>query len=233
VPFSGLEPAPKPQAIAKALHVETSVIQVNLTRREGLLGLSTEFLFQQASLFAEIASNTAFYSTLALLIYGLVLFPNIKDFININTIQIFLSRNHVPTLLAETYYSIHDRTTAKRGTILCCASLLYKWYITHLPRTRSFKENPDKLRWSQRIRPLTSVDIVWYNPAYYNGAIIDNCGEFPNVPLLGMHGGITYSPILARCQFGYLVKERPSNLSLNEIFYRNQEGNSDMRNRFV
>jgi hypothetical protein len=45
---------------------------------------------------------------------------------------------------------------------------------------------------------LTLADIVWYDAAYDVGAIIDGCGEFPNVPLHGTHGGISYNPILAR-----------------------------------
>jgi len=45
---------------------------------------------------------------------------------------------------------------------------------------------------------LTPADVVWYNPAYDKGTIIDSCGEFNNVPLLGIHGGISYNPVLAR-----------------------------------
>src|SRR3954469_16964543 len=57
--------------------------------------------------------------------------------------------------------------------------------------------------------------------------------EFPNVPLLGIQGGITYNPILARRQFSYPMKERPASILVSGIFYLNQDGNSDMRNRFV
>ncbi|GAU22854.1 hypothetical protein TSUD_282210 [Trifolium subterraneum] len=53
VPFSGLEPTPKPLTIAEALHLETSVVKANLTSKGGLLGLSTNFLYQQAFAFAE------------------------------------------------------------------------------------------------------------------------------------------------------------------------------------
>ncbi|MCI47552.1 hypothetical protein A2U01_0068794, partial [Trifolium medium] len=56
------------------------------------------------------------------------------------------------------------------------------------------------------------------------------CGKFPNVPLLGMRGGISYSPILVRRQFGYPMKDKPNSLLLTSVFYLNQEGSSDMRN---
>jgi hypothetical protein len=80
---------------------------------------------------------------------------------------------------------------------------------------------------------LTPADIVWYDAAYDVGAIIDSCGEFPNVPLLGMRGGISYSPVLARRQFGYRIKDKPNSLLLTNVFYLNQEGSSDTRNRCV
>jgi hypothetical protein len=233
VPFSGLEHTPKPQTIANSLHLKTSIIQANLISRGGLLGLSTKFLYQQASTFAEMASNDAFYSNLALLIYGLVLFPNIDDFVDINTIQIFLTKNPVPTLLADTYHSIHDRTSVGRGTIFCCTPLLYKWFISHLPQTHSRKANPENLPWSQIIMSLTPSDIVWYHPACDIGEIIVSCGEYPNVPLLGMRGGISYNPTLAKRQFGYPIKAKPDNITLANEFYLNHEDPSNKRRKFV
>ncbi|KAK2374900.1 hypothetical protein QL285_075831 [Trifolium repens] len=233
VPFSGLEPTPKPQTITNSLHLKTSIIQANLISRRGLLGLSTKFLYQQASTFAEMTSNDAFYSNLALLIYGLVLFPNIDDFVDINTIQIFLTKNPVPTLLADTYHSIHDRTSVGRETIFCCTPQLYKWFISHLPQTHSRKANPENLPWSQIIMSLTPSDIVWYHPACDIREIIVSCGEYPNVPLLGMRGGISYNPTLAKRQFGYPIKAKPDNITLANEFYLNHEDPSNKRRKFV
>ncbi|KAK2381879.1 hypothetical protein QL285_069455 [Trifolium repens] len=180
-----------------------------------------------------MASNDAFYSNLALLIYGLVLFPYIDDFVDINTIQIFLTKNLVPTLLADTYHSIHDRTSVGRGTIFCCTPLLYKWFISHLPQTHSRKANPENLPWSQIIMSLTPSDIVWYHPACDIGEIIVSCGEYPNVPLLGMRGGISYNPTLAKRQFGYPIKAKPDNITLANEFYLNHEDPSNKRRKFV
>ncbi|KAK2382937.1 hypothetical protein QL285_070443 [Trifolium repens] len=180
-----------------------------------------------------MASNDAFYSNLALLIYGLVLFPNIDNFVDINTIQIFLTKNPVPTLLADTYHSIHDRTSVGRGTIFCCTPLLYKWFISHLPQTHSRKANPGNLPWSQIIMSLTPSDIVWYRPACDVGGIIVSCGEYPNVPLLGMRGGISYNPTLAKRQFGYPIKAKPDNITLANEFYLNHEDPSNKRRKFV
>jgi len=141
----------------------------------------------------------------------LVLFPSIDGFVDANAIQIVLTKNPVPTLLAETYHSIHLKTDKQGGTILCCAPFLYKWYTLHLPRSYLSKE---KALYSEKIMSLAPTDVVWYNPTYDIGTIIDSCGEFANFPLLGTHWGITYNPTLARRQFGYPMKEKPRNIAL-------------------
>ncbi|XP_045831213.1 uncharacterized protein LOC123922549 [Trifolium pratense] len=233
IPYTGLEESPAPSVIANALHLKTSDIVSNRTKKGGFQGLTSNFLFGKAFLFAKNGDVAAFEAILALLIYGLVLFPNIDSFVDNSTIQIFLGGNPVPTLLADAYHSIHHRTHKGEGLILCCAPLLYRWFISHLPRTRHFKENPEKLRWAQRIMPLTSSDIVWYDAAYDVGVIIDGCGEFSNVPLLGTRGGISYNPTLARRQFGYPMKDRPKSILLTGIFYLNEEGSQHMRESFA
>lgn len=54
------------------------------------------------------------------------------------------------------------------------------------------------------------------------GAIIDICGEFPNVSLLGIQGGINYNLILARRKLVYPMKEKPSNILVAGFFYLNE-----------
>ncbi|KAI5388390.1 hypothetical protein KIW84_074183 [Lathyrus oleraceus] len=52
--------------------------------------------------------------------------------------------------------------------------------------------------------------------------IIDSCGEFSNVPLIGTQGGINYNPALARRQLGFPLRDKPNNTQLEGLFY--QEG---------
>lgn len=233
VPFSGLEKTPDSSVVAQALYLTTADVADNLISRDGSLGLTSKFLFNKAHTFAQAGSMDAFDAILALLIYGLVLFPHIDRFVDMSAIQLFLSRNPVPTLLADTYHSIHHRTLKGGGTIYCCAPLLYRWFISHLPRTDFFRKNPNGLLWSQRIMSLTSTDIEWYDTAYDTRVIIDGCGEFPNVPLLGTRGGINYNPILARRQFGYPMRDKPNSLLLSASFFFYQEEGLELRNRFV
>ncbi|XP_050898654.1 uncharacterized protein LOC127105502 [Lathyrus oleraceus] len=229
--FSGSEKTST--AIVEALHLETSVVKDNFTKKGGILGLTSRFLLEKAFIFVEVDSRDAFEAIFALLIYGIVLFPNIDDFMDVNAIQIFLIGNPVPTLLGDTYHSIHHRTKKGGGTILCCAPLLYKWFISHLPRSRHFRENPQKLRWSQRFMSIDQGSIHWYDPSYDVGVIIDSFGEFPNVPLIGVHGGINYNPILARRQLGYPMADKPDNLLLSGFFYLNDEESSGLKDRII
>ncbi|XP_050908368.1 uncharacterized protein LOC127121991 [Lathyrus oleraceus] len=188
---------------------------------------------EKAFIFAEADIRDAFEAIFALLIYGIVLFPNIDDFVDVNIVRIFLIGNPIPTLIGDTNHSIHHRTKKGGGTILCCAPLLYKWFISHLPRSRIFRENPQKLRWSQRFMSIDQGNIHWYDPSYDVGVIIDNYGEFPNVSLLGVHGGINYNPILARRQLGYPMEDKPDNLLLSCFFYLNEEEIFGLKDKII
>lgn len=59
---------------------------------------------------------------------------------------------------------------------------------------------------------LTQSDIAWYSRVLDDVKIIDSCGEFPNVPLMGTKGIISYNPVLARRQLGYPMKDKPPNI---------------------
>ncbi|KAI5404320.1 hypothetical protein KIW84_051466 [Lathyrus oleraceus] len=167
--FSGLESIPTSQEIADMLHMDASLVGAHMTTKGGIQGLPFEFLIAQATMYGKAMSEDAFEAIFVLLIYGLVLFPNIDKFVDVNAIRIFSTLNPVPTLLGDTYFSLHMRNAKGGGTI-----------------------------------------------------IIDSCGEFSNVPLLGTCGGINYNPILARRQLGFPLKDKPNNILLEGVFF--QEG---------
>lgn len=73
-------------AIVEALHLESSVVKANFTKKGGILGLTSRFLLKKAFIFAEVDSRDAFEAIFALLNYGIVLFPNFDDFVDVNPI---------------------------------------------------------------------------------------------------------------------------------------------------
>ena len=77
----------------------------------------------------------AFEEVLALIIYELVLFSNLDQLIDVNTVKFSLSRNPVPTLLGDILHSLHTRTTKRKGILMFFIPLLSRWFILHLPRS--------------------------------------------------------------------------------------------------
>ncbi|KAI5434519.1 hypothetical protein KIW84_021376 [Lathyrus oleraceus] len=154
--LSGFESIPTSQAIADMLHIDESLVGAHMTTKVGIQGLPSEFLIAHTTMYGKAMSEDAFEAIFVLLIYGLVLFPIIDRFVDVNAIKIFSTLNPVPTLLGDTYFSLHMRNAKGGGAIVCCLPLLYKWFISHLPQTVAFKENKGCLRWSTRLMSLTN-----------------------------------------------------------------------------
>ncbi|KAI5438464.1 hypothetical protein KIW84_024269 [Lathyrus oleraceus] len=211
VSFSGLESIPTSREIADLLHIDESLIRAHMTSKGGIQGLPSEFLIAQAT-----------YCS-----------PTIDKFVDVNAIRIFSVLNPVPTLLGDSYVSLHLRNAKGGGAIVCCLPLLYKWFISHLPQTVAFKENNGCLWWSTRLMSLTNDDIFWYDRAYDGVQIIDSCGEFSNVPLLGTCGGISYNPALARRQLGFPLKDKPNNILLEGVFFQEGKDPQGLKARMV
>jgi len=155
-PFAGPGSPFAPLVIAKDLYLKTSDLSKYLITKSHIQGFTSKYLLERANL--ESTCQDTLEAILELLIYGLVLFPNLDNFVDMNAIEIFHSKILVPTLLADTYHAIHDRTLKGRGYILCCVPLLYRWFISHLPS--SFHTNADNWSYSQRIMALTPDEVV-------------------------------------------------------------------------
>ncbi|XP_050909143.1 uncharacterized protein LOC127122913 [Lathyrus oleraceus] len=181
VPYIHTKELPKYQDLVEALHIGKKEVELNLKPKGGIHGFTFKFLVDKDIDFAEARSWTTFNTNLDLLIYGIVLFPNMEEFVDLAAIHIFLTQNLIPTLLADTYYSIHG----------------------------PFVENKDNLKWSQRIMSLKAKDISWYSRVYDGVKLILNYGDFPNVPLLSTKVGINYNPRLALWQLGYPMVGKP------------------------
>ncbi|XP_058768752.1 uncharacterized protein LOC131642533 [Vicia villosa] len=185
VPFTGLEQDPKPCKIAKSTHLRKGEIEKNMVTKGGLSGLPAEFLIEKALTLSQERKEEDFEAVFALLVYGLFLLPNINKFVDRNAIKIFMKKNPVPTLLGDTYYSIHLRNSYGKGMVTCCTSLLYKWYISHLPDTPELWSQIEGLKWSHKIMTLTNTEIVWTSNHFCRMKTLDCCSDFHYVPLIG------------------------------------------------
>lgn len=94
-------------------------------------------------------------------------------------------------------------------------------------------KNEQSLKWCQRVMSLSHSDIYWCPRSQEDVIIIDRCGEFPNVPLLGIRGGITYNPSLALRQFGYARRDGPHDKIIQGIVFNYEDDPQGYRQRFI
>jgi hypothetical protein len=80
---------------------------------------------------------------------------------------------------------------------------------------------------------LSHSDIRWCSNFRENVIIIDRCGEFPNVPLTGIRGGITYNPALALRQFGHARRDGPHEMIIQGIVFDYDNDSQGLRQTFV
>ncbi|XP_050878039.1 uncharacterized protein LOC127081857 [Lathyrus oleraceus] len=186
------------------------------------------FLEDLALKFKKKGNWNAFYAVLALLINGIVLFPNVEKFVDQVAIEVFLSSNPVPFLLADIYHAFHARHEKRGGTLLCCAPFLYTWFMQHMPEKGPFVAK--ELKSPQRLTSLIASSIRWYVREWETPNIIVSCGEFPNVLLLGTKGCINYNPMLSRMQHGYSMDGPPDAKDLQRfVLFDIQASNPDVR----
>ncbi|KAI5412190.1 hypothetical protein KIW84_057025 [Lathyrus oleraceus] len=183
-----------------------------------VVGLPLKFLLRVAREEAEKGSWEAFHAQLAVMIYGIVLFPSMPNFVDYAAVSIFIGGNPVPTLLADTYYAIHSRH-GKGGAIRCCLPLLLRWFLSLLPVSGPFVDAQSTHKWTQRVMSLTSYDIRWQSYRMDVRNVIMSCGGFRNVPLIGTRGCINYNPVLSLRQLGFVMKGRPLEADVSESVY--------------
>ena len=82
------------------------------------------------------ANGLSFIDILALLIFGVVLFPNMEGLVDLAAIDAFLAFHHgkeSPVVAILAMYDTFDRGCEKSSArIVCCALALYVWLVSHL-----------------------------------------------------------------------------------------------------
>ena len=122
VPFVQVPVTTDLEAIMKTLYLSRNDIKVFWRPNGDTFGFQAKFLQRKAKEFADKGEWVAFNSLVAILIYGLVLFPSVPNFVDSDAVHIFMGKNPVPTLLADTYYIIHSKYGTKKS-INCCLPL--------------------------------------------------------------------------------------------------------------
>lgn len=226
-PYRYLGHYPSLQTIAGVLKVHTKDLEAKAQTRNQTRGFPMKYLEEQMHRLARVEDWDAFMDVLALTIYGIILFPNIDEFVDLGAIDVFMARkfkgeNPVPAVLADVYYTLNFCHERKGKRILCCLPVLYVWLTAHVFDRKSkgmcpftdlnmlclkVKSSKD---WAQILANLTEKTVRWYPQWEEIQDVICQCGDFPNVPLMGTKGCINYNPTLALRQLGYPMMGPPA-----------------------
>lgn len=135
-------------------------------------------------------------TTLTLLIYEVVTFPNIENFVYHLAVEVFLTNNPESFLLADFYHTFQTRHEKRGVTFLCCVPLLHLWMRTHMPKIWPFAYR--NFSWPQSFIFISASSILWYKREWETKDVIFRCGVFPIAPLIWTRGCINYIPVLLK-----------------------------------
>ncbi|KAI5399089.1 hypothetical protein KIW84_064457 [Lathyrus oleraceus] len=207
IPFYVTKGEPNVAEISRALYLSPEVTKGGLKEKGKLPGFHLNFLETKAKDHAVVGNWRAVCALIAVSIYGIIMFPNQKNFMDINAIRLFMQSNPIPTLVGDVYYSVHSRNEKRRGGLIrCCAQLLHKWFMGYLPSRGAFVSLDPTVNWATRLMGLRAKDIAWTHNGMAGRNFIYSCGSFPNVPLIGVQGCINYNPTLLRRQMGFAME---------------------------
>ncbi|KAI5427126.1 hypothetical protein KIW84_032517 [Lathyrus oleraceus] len=207
IPFHVTRTEPDVLGISRALYLSPGMIKEGLKEKGKLPGFHLSFLEANTKEHAAMGNWKTVCALIAVSIYGIILFPNQKNFVDHNAIRLFLQRNPIPTLIGDVYYSVHNRNEKRRGGLIrCCSQLLFRWFMGYLPSRGAFAHLDPSVKWSFRLMGLRADDIAWTHNGLAGRDFIYSCGSLPNVPLVGVQGCINYNPTLLRRQMGFAVE---------------------------
>ncbi|KAL5146824.1 hypothetical protein HKD37_06G016607 [Glycine soja] len=204
--------------------------------RNGIAGLPQKYLEDKARGMANQGEWVPFMDVLALLIFGVVLFPNVDGLVGLAAIDAFLAYHHskespVVAVLADLFDTFDRRCEKSSARIICCLPALCVWLVSHLFQqdTRhpcpllSHRSCTEKRRmdWDQLLAGIGGRTISWF-PRWKEGkeGVLFSCGRYPNIPLVGTRGCINYNPTLAIRQLGYPMRGAPTEESMSPFLVR-------------
>ncbi|KAL5124012.1 hypothetical protein HKD37_02G004492 [Glycine soja] len=204
--------------------------------RNGIAGLPQKYLEDKARGMANQGDWVPFMDVLALLIFGVVLFPNVDGLVDLAAIDAFLAYHHskespVVAVLADLFDTFDRRCEKSSARIICCLPALCVWLVLHLFQqdTRhpcpllSHRSCTEKGRvdWDQLLAGIGGRTISWF-PRWKEGkeGVLFSCGRYPNIPLVGTRGCINYNPALAIRQLGYPMRGAPTEESMSPFLVR-------------
>ncbi|KAH1213547.1 hypothetical protein GmHk_14G041479 [Glycine max] len=221
--FSGFYPSLA--RISKIVQISAQELDHRKQVENGVVGIPRKYLEAKARILASKGEWAPFIDILALLIFGGVLFPNVDGLVDLAAIDAFLAyHNHkespIVAMLADLYDTFDRRCEKSNTRIVCCTPVLYVWLVSHLFHQEVRHACPLEshcsctekggANWDQLLASKEGASVNWF-PRWKEGrtGVLISCGGFPNVPLMGTRGCITYNPVLPIRQLGHPVRGAP------------------------
>ncbi|XP_050875414.1 uncharacterized protein LOC127079045 [Lathyrus oleraceus] len=218
----------KPKYLAMTLGISPEDLLSHYKEDRDAQGLRRGYLEEVSRRMAEAERWGSYIDVVALIMFGIILFPNVSDFMYVSAVNIFwvvknLEIDPVPALLTDVYYTMSICHSREKRSLRCCIPLLYQWFASHLYRDIRLIKTKGNHGWAQKLAPLNEGSILMYPKKIDPENIIINCGSFPNVPLIGSKGCINYYHVLALRQLGHPIWEWPKEAEIEEFILHGGE----------
>jgi len=232
--FSGFYPSLA--RITKIVQISAQELDHIKQVENGVVGIPRKCLEAKARILAGRGEWAPFIDILALLIFKGVLFPNVDGLVDLAAIDAFLvyhdrKESPIVAILADLYDTFDRRCEKSSTRIVSCTPALYVWLVSHLFRQEvshacpleSHRSCTEKrgANWDRLLASKEGASVNWF-PRWKEGriGILTSCGGFPNFPLMGTRGCISYNPVLAIRQLGYHMRGAPLEEELAPIIAR-------------
>jgi len=215
----------------------TGILKIHPVELEGKMitkgtvkGIPQGFLEGHLRQLVDKDMGETFMDVLALILYGIMIFPSIDNFVDLSAINVCIAykinaENPVTTILADVYGNLNMRYEFKKKKLSCCLPVLYKWFTSHIsPNYKPAAKGAQEWAccFAKLHNGMIKREVSWQQRSH-----IIHCGEYPNVPLIGTKYCVNYNPILAQRQFGYPIRGALNPESLVAVWNCYEEGTSN------
>ncbi|RDY05750.1 hypothetical protein CR513_10388, partial [Mucuna pruriens] len=149
--------------VARLLKVPKSEVLKLKKNQNGVEGIPKVALEERLQRLQKEEDWLAFVDVYELLVYGIMLFPQIERYVDLVAIDAFLKKQDreehpIVAILANTYYTL-DYCSKKNGKGLrCFTSLLFLWLTTYLFHSSKRTRCPIEDHYWSHIKPLTKAE---------------------------------------------------------------------------
>ena len=163
--------------IAKVVIILAQELDQVKQNRNGVAGISRKHLEERAKVFADQGEWASFIDVLALLVFRVILFPNVDGLVDLAAIDAFLAYHHskeslVIVILADAYDTFDWRCENSSARIVYCTPILYVWLTSHIFRHQSRPVCPlqghhmcaekGKANWEQLLAGMVEASVNWF-----------------------------------------------------------------------